>query len=216
MSSSDDTHETSDVARRRRRRRNSLLLVLAVGFLLFGAAAGALYYALRPVTLRIAVGPPESDDQKLIQAMAKAFADDGRAVRLSPITTDGAAESLGLLGASKTDLAVARADLDMPGNAETVAIVRKNFVVLWSPSGLPGKGSKKPPAPKIKEIADLAGHRVGVIGRTPVNAALLRVILSASGVEADKVAVTQFGTDQIEELAREPTLDAFMAVGPLD
>jgi hypothetical protein len=57
MSSSDGTNETSDVARRRRRRRNSLLLVLAVGFLLFGAAAGALYYALRPVTLRIAVGP---------------------------------------------------------------------------------------------------------------------------------------------------------------
>jgi hypothetical protein len=45
---------------------------------------------------------------------------------------------------------------------------------------------------------------------------LLRVILSASGVEADKVAETQFGTDQIEELARDPTLDAFMAVGPLD
>jgi hypothetical protein len=35
-------------------------------------------------------------------------------------------------------------------------------------------------------------------------------------VEADKVAETQFGTDQIEELARDPTLDAFMAVGPLD
>jgi TRAP-type uncharacterized transport system substrate-binding protein len=39
---------------------------------------------------------------------------------------------------------------------------------------------------------------------------------SASGVEADKVAVTQFGADQIEELARDPTLDAFMSAGPLD
>src|SRR6266446_636991 len=216
MSSSDGTNETSDVARRRRRRRNSLLLVLAVGFLLFGAAAGALYYALRPATLRIAVGPPGSDDQKLIQAMAKAFASEGRAVRLSPITTDGAVEALALLGTAKADLAVARGDLEMPGDAQTVAIVRKNFVVLWSPSGLPGKGAKKKPAPKIKEIADLAGHRVGVIGRTPVNPALLRIILDASGVEADKVAVTQFATDQTEELARDPALDAFMAVGPLD
>jgi TRAP transporter TAXI family solute receptor len=216
MSASDDFSQSRDVSGRRRQRRNSLLLLLVAGFLLFGATAGALYYALRPVTLRIAVGPPGSDDEKLIQAMAKAFADDGRAVRLSPITTDGAVESLALLGASKADLAVARADLDMPGNAETVAIVRKNFVVLWSPSGLPGKGSKKPPAPKIKEIADLAGHRVGVIGRTPANAALLRVVLSESGVALDKVAVTQFATSQIEELTRDPTIDAFMAVGPLD
>jgi hypothetical protein len=94
--------------------------------------------------------------------------------------------------------------------------VRKNFVVLWSPSGLAGKGAKRKPATKIKEIADLAGHRVGVIGRTPANAGLLRVILSACGVAPDKIAVAQFGTEQIEELARDPTLDAFMAVGPLD
>src|SRR6478752_9402920 len=167
MSSSDDLGETGGVSRRRRKGRNSSLLLLAVGFLLFAAAAGALYYALRPTTLRIAVGPPGSDDHKLIQAMAEAFARDSRTVRLSPITTDGAVEALALLGAAKADLAVARGDLEMPADAQTVAIVRKNFVVLWSPSGLPGKGSKRKLALKIKEIADLAGHRVGVIGRTP-------------------------------------------------
>jgi TRAP-type uncharacterized transport system, periplasmic component len=160
MSSSDGTNETSDAARRRRRRSNSLLLVLAVGFLVFGAAAGALYYVLRPVTLRIAVGPPGSDDHKVIQAMAEAFASESRTVRLSPITTDGAVEALALLGAGKADLAVGRGDLEMPADAQTVAIVRKNFVVLWSPSGLAGKSSKRKPTPKIKEIADLAGHRV--------------------------------------------------------
>jgi TRAP transporter TAXI family solute receptor len=216
MSSSDDPSETGGLSRRRRKRRNSSLLLLAAGFLLFVAAAGTLYYALRPATLRIAVGPPGSDDHKLVQAMAQAFDRDRSAVRLSPITTEGAAESLALLGAAKADLAVARGDLDMPGDAETVAIVRKNFVVLWSTSGLPVKGSKKPPAPKIKEIGDLAGHRVGVIGRTPANASLLRVILTESGVAPDKVAVTQFGTNQIEELSHDPSLDAFMAVGPLD
>ena len=193
-----------------------MLLLLAAGLLLFGIAAGALYYALRPVTLRIAVGPPGSDDQKLIQALAQSFARDGSAVRLFPITTGGAVESIALLAASKADLAVARADLDMPGDAETVAIVRKNVVVLWSPSGLPGKGSRKPPAPKIKEIGDLAGHRVGVIGRTQANASLLNVILTESGVAPDKVEVKRFGTNQIAELTGDPTIDAFMAVGPLD
>src|ERR1700724_4701845 len=104
MSASDDFSQGTDTSRRRRQRRKSLLLCLAVGILLFGAAAGGLYYMLRPVTLRIAVGPPGSDDEKLIQAMAKAFADDGRAIRLAPTATQGAAESLGLLGASQADL----------------------------------------------------------------------------------------------------------------
>ena len=210
------TNETSEADRRRRRSSNSLLLVLAVGFLVFGAAVGTLYYALRPVTLRIAVGPPGSEDHNVILAMADIFASENRTVRLSAITTNGAVEALALLGAGKADLALGRVDLAMPADAQAVAIVRKNFVVLWLPSGLAGKSSKRKPAPKIKEIADLVGHRVGVIGRTPANAALLRVILSASGVEADKIAVTQFGTDQIEELARDSALDAFMAVGPLD
>ena len=193
-----------------------MLLVLAVGFLVFGAAAGGLYYALRPDILRIAVGPPGSDDDKVIQAMADAFGAESRTIRLLPIKTDGAVESLALLGAGKADLAVGRGDLDMPVEAQTVAVVRKNFVVLWAPSGPTGKNSKGKLAPKIKEVADLAGRRVGVIGRTPANAALLRVILSASGVEADRVVVTHFGTNQTEELARDPTIDAFMAVGPLD
>jgi TRAP transporter TAXI family solute receptor len=216
MSASDEPSQRIDVAGQRRKRRNALLLVLAVGFLLFGVAAGALYYMLRPTTLRIAVGPQGSDDEKTIEAMAKVFADGKLALRVAPVKTDGAAESVALLGASKADLAVARADLEMPANVETVAIVRQNFVVLWSPTGLPGKGSAKQRASKIKELADLAGHRIGVIGRTQANVALLRIILKESGVAPDKVAVTQFSIGQIEEMARTPGIDAFMAVGPLD
>src|SRR5437763_2348158 len=115
MSSSDGTSATSDAARRRRRRSSTLLLVLAVGFLVFGVVAGALYYALRPVTLRIAVGPPGSDDHKVVLAMADAFASEGK-VRLSPITVEGAVEALTLLGAGKADVAVGRGDLEMPPN----------------------------------------------------------------------------------------------------
>lgn len=204
------------VSRRRRKNRLSALLVLAAGLLLFAAAAGVLYLALRPVTLKIAVGPPGSDDQKLVQALAQTFARDKSHVRLTPIGTEGAAESIALLKDGKTDLAVARGDLDLPADAESAAILRKNVVVLWAPAGLPAKGAKKPPAQKIKAIDDLAGHRVGVIGRTQANVVLLRVILKESGVDPDKVTVAQFGTGQLAELARDPTVDAYMAVGPLN
>jgi len=148
--------------------------------------------------------------------MAQTFARDGSAIRLAPIATPGATESIALFTAGKADLAVARGDLNLPANAESVAILRKNVVVLWVPSGIAPKGSKKTPTPKIKSLDDLAGHRVGVIGRTQANVTLLRVILTEAGINPDKVTVTQFGTNQIAEMARDPGIEAYMTVGPLN
>ncbi|TDN23507.1 ABC transporter substrate-binding protein, partial [Lactobacillus crispatus] len=125
-------------------------------------------------------------------------------------------ESIALLGAAKTDLAVARGDLEMPGDARSVAILHKNVVVLWAPSGLFHKGGRKTPVSKIKEIGDLAGHRVGVIGRSLANVTLLRVILRESGVAADKVTIAQFGPEQINQMAHDESIDAYMSVGPLN
>ena len=198
------------------RRQRRLLIVLALGFVLFGAAAATLFYILQPETLRIAVGPAGSEDQQVVRAMAETFEDESRTIRLSPVITGGTAESLALLGAGKTDLAVGRGDLGMPADAQTLAILRKNYAVLWSPSGRPGKAAKKKVPGKIGEIADLAGHKVGIIGRTGANLAVLRTILVGSGVEPDKVATVQFGTEEIEKLAQDATLDAYLAVGPLD
>src|SRR6476659_4941734 len=210
-----DQNENAAPSRPRRKRTNYALLILAAGIFLFGVAAGTLYYVLRPVTLKIAVGPQGSDDQKLIQALAQTLVRDGSLVRLSVLTTEGASESIALLASSKAELAVARGDLNLPANATSVAILRKNVVVLWAPSGLPAKGSKRPPTPKIKSIDDLEGHRIGVIGKTQANVTLLRVILTESGINADKVPVTQFATNQLNEMARDATIDAYMAVGPL-
>ena len=209
-----DTNDNPAPSRPRRKRKNYALLILAAGMLAFGLAAGTLYYVLRPTTLRIAVGPAGSEDHKLVQLMAQTFAREGSPVRLSPITTDGAQQSIALFSAGKTDLAVARGDLNLPENAESVAILRKNVVVLWSAPGLPTKGRKQS-APKVKTLDALAGHRIGVIGRSEANVKLLRVILKESGIDPEKVAVSQFATDKIGEMARDPSLDAFMAVGPL-
>src|SRR5437879_12647160 len=118
-SSNNDLGETRAASGRSRKKRNSLLL-LAAGILIFGVAAGTLYLVLRPVTLRIAVGPPGSDDQKLIQALAQTFARDRSPVRLSPITTEGATESIALLTAPKPDLAVPPGDRTLPPNADSV------------------------------------------------------------------------------------------------
>jgi TRAP transporter TAXI family solute receptor len=215
MSSSEPSNDAADTTTRPPRRKGSPFLLLAAGLLFFSAIIGAAFFLLRPTTLRIAVGPSGSDDQQLIQALARNFTRDQSWVRLSVLTTPGAVESIAALGAGKADLAVARTDEDMPDGTTSVAILRKNVVVLWASSGSTHKGPHKD-AKKIKTLDDLSGHRVGVIGRTQANIKLLRVILKESGVDPDKVAVTQFSTDQVNEMLRDPTLDAFMTVGPIN
>ena len=220
MSFSDGPTGAGELALRSRKIKRSPFLVLAAGLLLFAAIVGGCLLALRPATLRIAVGPQGSNDLNLIQALADKFAHDNASVRLTVIPTAGPVESIALLRGHKADLAVARDDEEMPDGASSVAILRKNVVVLWAPprkaSGKgSGKGSKKDKA-QIKSIDGLDGRRVGVVGRTDINVKLLRVILRESGVDPDKVAVTQFSIDQTADMLRDPTIDAFMTVGPVD
>src|ERR1700759_129043 len=215
MSSLDGSSGSANLAVRGRR-KGSPFLLLAAGLLFFAAAVGVAFILLRPTTLRIAVGPAGSDDLQLIQAMAQNFATEGASVRLTVITTAVPVDSLAALAAGKADLAVGRTDEEMPEGTESVAIMRKNVVVLWAPAGPAPKASKKETKAKIKAIEDLAGRRVGVVGRTKVNASLLRVVLKESGLDPDKVQVTQFGTDQISEMVRDQSIDAFMMVGPSD
>src|SRR5277367_5877041 len=213
MSSSDGSNDNS-AQPVRRNKRSSPFLVLAACLLIFAAAVGTAFLLLRPSNLRIAVGPPGSDDMKLIQALAQSFANDGSSVRLSVIATAGPVDSIAVLKAGKADLAVARTDEEMPPGTESVAILRKNVVVLWAAAAR--KAPRKQARSKITAIDDLPGHRVGVVGRTDVNPKLLRVILKESGVDPAKVEISQFGADQIAEMVRDPAVDAFMTVGPLD
>jgi TRAP transporter TAXI family solute receptor len=214
MSLSERSNDNSAQAGRGRKRPGSPFLVLAAVLLILAAAIGAAFLVLRPTNLRIAVGPAGSDDLKLIQALAQSFAHDGDSVRLSVIPSAGPVDSIALLKAGKADLAVARTDEEMPEGMESVAVLRKNVVVLWAAPApkAPRKGARA----KIKTIADLAGHRIGVIGRTEANPKLLRVILKESGVDPAKVEISQFGTDQAAEMVHDSAIDAFMAVGPLD
>ena len=215
MSSSDGLTAANDALPRVRKKRSSPLLLLAAGLMLFAAVVGATFILLRPVTLRIAVGPSGSTDMQLIQALAQNFSREGASVRLSVVPTAGPVDSIAALARGHADLAVARTDEDMPDGTESIAVLRKNVVLLWTaprPKNAPRKGAK----PKIKAIGDLPGRRIGVIGRTKVNITLLRTVLKESGVDPDKVEIVQFNTDQVGDMVKDAGVDAFMIVGPID
>jgi hypothetical protein len=115
--------------------KQRLTFVMLAGVLaVAGALVAGYYFAVRPATLRIAVGPANSEDLKVVQALTQAFNNQQHSqVRLRPIQTDGASASANLLGEGKADLAIIRGDLDVPKNAQAVATLRKNVAVLWVP-----------------------------------------------------------------------------------
>lgn len=192
--------------------RPAVFIVIAGLLAIIGALAGGYYFAMRPVPLKIAVGPPNSDDLKVVQALTQAFSQNHSYVRLRPVQTEGAAESAQALADGKVDLAIIRGDLNVPKNAQAVATLRKNVVVLWVPPGR-GKGKK---GGKITKISQLAGHKIGVIGRTPANVNLLKVILQQYGVDPGKVEILQFPVTEALDAVRSQKADVWLAAGPVN
>lgn len=193
-------------------RRNVALGILAAILALIGISAAAYYYAERPVILRIAVGPAGSDDLKVVQGLSQAFSTSHSQIRLRPLPTEGATASAQMIADGRADLAIVRGDLSVPKNAQAVATLRKNVAVLWVPA--PVKGKKA--AAKITKIGQLAGCRIGVVGRTPANVDLLKVILQQYGIDPSKVEVVQFPVTEAADAIRNQKADAYLAAGPVN
>ena len=194
-------------------KRKMMLITLAGTLALVGGVSAAYYFAMRPVTLRIAVGPPNSDDVKVVQTLTQSFAHSP--VRLRPVQSDGAVASAQALAEGKADLAIIRGDLVVPKNAQAVATLRKNVAVLWVPPAPKAEKGKKS-APKITKIQQLAGRRIGVVGRTDANVNLLKVILRQYGVDASKIEIAQFPAGEAAEAIRNQRADAYLAAGPVN
>src|SRR6202795_438122 len=215
MTDGQDNAESIAPPSPRSAQRRAMFVVLAGVLAIVGALAAGYYFATRPETLRIAVGPANSDDLKVVQALAQALNNQPHGqIRLRPVPTDGAATTATLLGVGKADLAIIRGDLDVPKNAQAVATLRKNVAVLWVPPAIKAKGKKA--GPKITKIAQLAGHRIGVVGRTQANVNLLKVILQQYGVDPAKVEIIQFPANEAVDAIRSQKADAYLAAGPVN
>jgi TRAP transporter TAXI family solute receptor len=195
-------------------RRKAMFVTLAGILAVVGVLAAAYYFAMRPETLRIAVGPANSDDIRVVQALTQAFTQTRGHIRLRPLQTDGAAASAQAMSDGKADLAIIRGDLEVPKNAQAVATLRKNVAVIWVPPATKGKGKKA--GPKITKIAQLAGRRIGVVGRTQANVNLLKVILQQYGVDPNKVEIFQFPASDAADAIRNQKADAYLAAGPVN
>jgi len=124
--------------------RHTWLVTIAGILALAGVVAAAFYYSSQPTTLKIAVGPPNSEDVRVVQTIAQQLARDRASIRLRILVKDGPVESSKAVDSGDADLAVVRRDRAMPQNGQAVAILRRNVVVLVAPPPLP------PPAAAAK------------------------------------------------------------------
>ncbi|MBK5961119.1 hypothetical protein CCR97_23355 [Rhodoplanes elegans] len=218
--------------------RQTPLLLLAGLFVVTGVVAGLFYFNDRPTTLRIAVGPPGSEDARLVQAIAQHFGRDRSAtVRLTPIVKEGPGAAARALQNREVDLAVVRRDVGFPAAAQAVAVMHDNVAVLMVPAegslavGGPkpeapartasrrrAKASAKPAAPapaKIDSIEALAGRRIGLVGPGMGDREILESILRQYQVPLDKVTVVPLDARDVAGALRAHPVDALLALGPV-
>jgi TRAP-type uncharacterized transport system substrate-binding protein len=141
-------------------------LIGIVGTLALAAVVAYGLYLTRPMPLRIAVGPPGSEDARLISAIAAHLGRDRAAIRLRVIPKDGPDDAAAAIDSDEASIAVVRRDVAMPAKGQAIAILRRNVVVLLVP-----------PDSKIEKVSDLSGHKVGFIRRT-INGRLLTTLLT--------------------------------------
>src|ERR1044071_6735302 len=172
--------------------RHTSLVIVALLLLCGGLTAVAYHFANQPTELKIAVGPPNSEDARVVQALAAQFARDRTGVRLSiDLLAGGPPEAAAAIDKGKADLAVVRRDTGMPKEGQVVAILRKNVVAFIVPSAedpaKPAKGKKKAAAKAkpIQKIEQMVGKRLGIVGRSPRNLELLKMVLRQYRITPD-------------------------------
>lgn len=223
--------------------RHTTLLAIMGLLLCAGVGAAAFYVLTRPTEVKIAVGPRNSEDARVVEAIAAHFKSEKASVRLNVIVKDGGPlEAAKSIESGEADLAVVRRDVAMPGQGHVVAILRKNVVVLFVPAAelvkaAPARRARGAPAkpaakPKVEKIEDLAGKRVAIIGRSQTNVNLLKSIVQQYRIDPASIVVLEsawqpntpgkinviqleVNADNIGATMRDSKADAIMSVGPV-
>ena len=193
--------------------RHTWLIALAIVLACAGIVGVVYYFLSLPAHLKIAVGPTNSEDVRVVQAIAQQLARDGAKVRLRVIVKEnGTREAKAAIDSHEVDLAIVRRDIGLPKDGQAVAVWRKNVAVFIVPEPEPAKATSAPAAKgkkkataakaakaeetsKIEKIEQLVGKRLGVIGSTSANIDLLKVVLSQYRVPSDKILMVTPAND---------------------
>jgi uncharacterized protein len=139
---------------------------------LCGLCLGSSPLWSQPVQLRVAAGPQDGKDAAILAAFDRTLEATSAGVRLKLVTTAGLHDNNVLLGKREVDLAVVRLDEEIPTTAALVAILRTDAVIAVAPA-----------RHKLENLSDLAGKRVGLISRSPLDEPSFIRVLDVFGLK---------------------------------
>jgi hypothetical protein len=121
-------------------------------------------------------------------------------------------------------------DRAYPKQGLAVAVLRENVVVMIVPvagslaqGGAAGNRAAKPSkrsdktlkVEKVEKVEQIAGKRIGVIGRGGANTELLNVVLKQYGIAPEKVTIVPLDPDDVTASLRGHPVDVIFGAGPV-
>ena len=183
--------------------RRQHLVILSCILLSTGLAALGWQLASAPSIVKVAVGPVDGDDGRLLSTVAAMLSRDREGLRLKVVPTRGAAESARALDADEVQLAVVRPDVLTPAKGQSVAVMHRDAAVLLAPAGR-----------TYRSVPDLAGRKIGIVRGTPANERILDALSAFYDLRSDALThVVLEGPADIEAALRSGRVDAVLAVG---
>src|SRR4051794_3581095 len=161
----------------------------------------AYWYFASPTRFRVAVGPRDSVEARLIDAFAEALTHTRRDVRLDVVPVDDVRQSAEALRQHKVDLAVVRPDVFLPDNGLTLSILREEAVIDLAPK-----------ASKIEEMANLEKKRLGVVTSHEADFPVLTTILAHYDLNPPNITLVPLGAEEVEAAFTGKRIDALVFI----
>jgi TRAP transporter TAXI family solute receptor len=186
--------------------RKAILIFLAVMLVGLGAGTAALHFYNRPVVLRVAV-PQLVEDIRVVTAAGHLFAHQHKKIRLQTTQVPDSAAAAGAVESGAADLAVMRSDIALTSNAQSLAILHRNPILLTAPGGS-----------KLRKIQDLRGKRIGIVHEIATmepNARLVETILSQYDIPRQAVTLVSLTPTEVGTALSAGKVDViFSATAP--
>ena len=172
-----------------------LLLTLAIG-----AAWLFLPWIFSPhYTLQVASGPPGSDAQAFVAAFKRQLAEERPRLRLEVVQGDTLQASAEAFLNGRADLAVVRSDHPAAASGGSLAIVRRQILLLLTTH-----------KSRINGAEDLAGKTVAVPEGADKDDALIRAVCSHYGLRAE--ALVSLPVGELGKALKEGRVSAVMTL----